>query len=380
MTLNVHIYPSPILNESRIMRETTSIALAALTDQVIISGTAREDLPRHEQLDARRQIVRVGLSRSGHRQSFVVRVVSAAIWSIALLNRFRSQPIAIVNAHSVAVLPVCALLAQLTGAKLIYDTHELETETVGAKGIQQQLFRLIEASLIRRCDAVFVVNRSIADWYRNKYPGVHPVTIRNIPRNARNESRSMSPRDRFRVPERSRLYVHAGNIGPGRNIESILRAFRSDLLDDHVLFLGDGPLLPTVQQAAKDSRRVHWLPPVAPDQVVEALRECTIGLCLIEPSCLSYRLSLPNKALEYIAAGLPFLHTAMPEVSRLLTGDDARVWQVSDTASDLEATASTLTEIEVTQMRERISRIELPDWDDEAEAMVSVYRRLMGML
>jgi glycosyltransferase involved in cell wall biosynthesis len=60
--------------------------------------------------------------------------------------------------------------------------------------------------------------------------------------------------------------------------------------------------------------------PVAPDDVQAALAGATFGLCLIQPICRSYELSLPNKLFEYVAAGLPILASDLPVIAEVVRG------------------------------------------------------------
>jgi hypothetical protein len=131
-----------------------------------------------------------------------------------------------------------------------------------------------------------------------------------------------------------------------------------------------------VDEEAALHQNIHRVPPVAPDEVVPTLSGCDVGLCLIESSCLSYELSLPNKALEYVAAQLPFFYTGLREVQRLL-GPDNDLWLVSGTSDGLIAALTTLTDDEVAAARISLARIELPKWECEAESMLGVYGRLL---
>ena len=40
-----------------------------------------------------------------------------------------------------------------------------------------------------------------------------------------------------------------------------------------------------------------------------------MGLCLIQPICRSYELTLPNKLFEYACAGLPILASDLPVIA-----------------------------------------------------------------
>ena len=66
------------------------------------------------------------------------------------------------------------------------------------------------------------------------------------------------------------------------------------------------------------SDRVEFAAPVPPGKVVESIREAGAGLALIQPVCLSYRMSLPNKLFEYLAAGVPVLASDLPAIGALV--------------------------------------------------------------
>ena len=56
---------------------------------------------------------------------------------------------------------------KLAAALMIYDTHELETETNELRGIKS-LAKIVEFIFINTVDHVFVVSENIADWYKQK--------------------------------------------------------------------------------------------------------------------------------------------------------------------------------------------------------------------
>jgi glycosyltransferase involved in cell wall biosynthesis len=375
---NIHVYPAPIVNEGRIYRQTLSVALSGLFSRVIICGIAVDGLPREEYLTSGRRIDRVGTVVRRRRPTVLGRIHEQVSWSMAVWKRYSRSDICVVNAHSVAVLPVCYLLSRRLRAKLIYDTHELETETAVSFGLQGRIFKMIERLIIGRCDAVFVVNESIADWYRRRYGGIEPVVIRNIPTSFA-VRRTIDVRHSLSVPADKRLFIHVGNIVAGRNVQAILDTFASPAVDDHVVFLGAGQLEKLVLEYSASHPNIHMLPPVPPEDVVSHVAACDAALCLIQSSCLSYRLSLPNKALEYTVAGVPFFFTDLPEITRLL-GPGFRSWMIVDPARDLEEAVAGLSADAIEQATAELGSVRLPTWDEESEAMMVTYLDLVGRL
>mgnify|MGYP001234373684 FL=1 len=52
---NVHVYPSPIEFESRMLKVTKEIVSRGFARDIVIVGIAKEGLPRRERLDSKRE-------------------------------------------------------------------------------------------------------------------------------------------------------------------------------------------------------------------------------------------------------------------------------------------------------------------------------------
>jgi glycosyltransferase involved in cell wall biosynthesis len=374
---NVHVHSTPIVNASRILKQTQSVAQSGLFNNTIICGRARQDLPREEALTAYHRIHRIGTNITTRKASVIRRVIDQISWSRSVYRHYSHSEIDLINAHSVAVLPVCYLLSRRVGASLIYDTHELETHTSTSHGIQGLLFKIIERLLIRKCHAVFVVNESIAHWYTEHYPGLQPIVVRNIP-TIEMSGPPVNLRKMMSVPSDKILFIHVGNITVGRNISEILEAFACPTVDAHIVFLGSGQLEALVRQYCAVNDNIHIIAPVPSEQVVNYVSACDVGLCLMQPSCLSYKLCLPNKAFEYSKAGIPFFHTELPEVASLL-GPEFDPWRINDPRYELAEAISELTVSSVEKAKQRMAEIQFPSWDEEAEPMIAEYRQIMNV-
>ena len=144
MSLNLHIYPSPILYESRMLKITRSLAAAGLFEEIHLVGICEEGLSEHEQLDGKRFIWRVPLKRPLPIPK-LRGLLKFMQWCMKILGRYYKKDISVIHCHSLTDLPIGVLLRiGKKKAKLVYDAHELETERNGLTGVNKRLAKLKE--------------------------------------------------------------------------------------------------------------------------------------------------------------------------------------------------------------------------------------------
>lgn len=315
--INVHLYPSPLLHEARMGRICRAIAGLGVFDRVEMMGVHREGLPSMETKDG------VEMRRLPRRHwggpGVFRKLVQTLHWSRNVLGALRRENLRCVNSHSLAVLPLGVALKFLHGARLVYDTHELETEVSTSRGPVRWLYKLMERAFIRWADEVMVVSDSIADWYVRTYNIKRPVVVRNLPDTPANPALPNQQlwRERFGIPDGHMIFIYQGGLFTGRRIEQLLRVFAQAEPDRHVIFMGYGALEEKVRSAAASFPNIHYAPAVPPAEVLRHTAAADVGLVGVENVCLSYFYSLPNKLMEYLLAGLPALMPDYPEMTKV---------------------------------------------------------------
>ena len=362
--LNLLLYPSDLASPGRLVKIARS--LSSLFSSTHVVGIDQGALPTDEAVAPTVHLTRIRGASLGAPLGGL-RVVGA--WGARVYRRFACERVAAVSAQNLFLLPLAHALARRTGAVFAYNAHELETETVGSAGLRQRLQRVIERRYIRRADVVSVVNESIAQWYREAYPGVDPVVVTNAPTGAEGV---IDLRARLGIPEGALLYLHSGYLAPGRNIPLILRAFEQ-VTSAHVVFVGSGALLPEVERAAASHPNIHHLPPVEPEQVLAMTRGADVALCLIESGCLSHRMSTPNKMMEAFAAGVPALCSPLAEARRYL-GDQAPAWVLEDPERDLASALRHITRDDI----DAFEAPRIPTWEEGAARLRKAYERALA--
>lgn len=319
MQLSIHIYPSTFLNESRILKIVNSLGQHTVFDRVKVIAVWKDGLKRREILSNNIELIRVPPLFGGDVVGRVGQLLKALGWYINVILVLRRESIASFSCHSLPVLPLSVLIKVWKRCILVYEPHELETETAGLHGVRQWLARKLESVFIRAADAICVVNHSIADWYKSVYGLQQVWVVRNIPtRVDSSQVRTGLLRSATGIAADSQIFLYQGLLARGRGIGLLLEIFSSMPKEKHLVFMGYGEFEGKIKDAAKKRSNIHFLQAVAPEKVQDYTVDADVGLSLIEDVCLSYYLSLPNKLFEYVMCGVPILASDFPEIGGVI--------------------------------------------------------------
>lgn len=316
---NIHITLTPFKNETRVVKETSSLISSGFIGKILIVALHEKGLKEFESIDSSRSVWRINLkSRSWSRNLLMQIIKYFELWW--RVSRFATaNQVKIVNIHSLGLLPLGVWLKFQLGAKLIYDAHELETETAGSTGIRKALGKMIEKALISYVDLTIVVGWKIQEFYQEKYQLQQIVTVLNCPQ-FRQTHKTRLLRDKLNIREQQKILLYQGGLGKGRGIEFLLEAGQFLSNEQYALvFMGYGELEDKVKAIASQYSHIYFHPAVPPTEVLEYTASADVGLSLIEDSCLSYRYCLPNKLFEYIMAQIPVVISNLPEMREVVS-------------------------------------------------------------
>lgn len=113
--------------------------------------------------------------------------------------------------------------------------------------------------------------------------------------------------------DRKLLFVYAGTLNKGRQIESMIREFPSNNKVRLLLLGSDGDWLEEYIQ----NRNIYYFGAVEEEKAHYIVSQCDIGLIPYDDSRLYYNLAYPTKLSFYITAGIPFLSTPMKEIENI---------------------------------------------------------------
>ncbi len=256
-------------------------------------------------------------------------------------------------------------------ARLVYDSHELWADRNGRWEWRPWLV-VSEALFTRAADAILTASPGYADALAARYRMRRPTVIRNIPERTAEGSGEPDPHE-------PPLLVYVGGILPGRGLEQTIDALA---FAPAIRLRAVGPGAPAYlaqlierahQRGVED--RLELAPAVPPGAVHSLLVRATAGLCLIQPVCRSYELTLPNKLFEYAAAGVPVLASDLPVLAAIVRGES--LGEVVP-PSDPQGIAAGLERLVEPQRRsERARQIRAfaraNDWRSESQTLAALY-------
>lgn len=378
MIKSIHIYLSYFENESRILKETKSLIEHNIIDQIKIVGLWKVGLLENEQIDSNRTVWRI--KRLSQKLPHF-RIISPLKYLEIIIRAFffiRSERPNFLNIHEVSLVPLVFFVRLfMRKTKIIYDTHELETETNRLRGVTKLIIKILERWSIKLFDYTFVVSPSIEAWYRSTYKLNKISTIRNCP-NTVPTIFSSKLRDKLNISEKSLIFLYQGGLSFGRGIENIIQAFQKiNDLNFSVVFMGYGEHENFVKEQAAKCENIYFHPAVPPEELLAYTASADVGLSIIENSCLSYYYCLPNKIYEYLMAEIPSIVSDLPEMAEFVKKNGIGVVVQTSSVEGIIMAVSSFSRGNIDNFKSNIGNIKhLYSWENEEKKMIDIYKSL----
>jgi glycogen synthase len=244
----------------------------------------------------------------------------------------------VVHANDFATLPAAWLTARASGARLVYDAHELYAQEEASMPSTYRAFvRALEGLLARRSDAVVTVSEPLARELAERLKLRRlPLVVLNAP-----------PREDVGEPRRHDgplRAIYQGALAPGRPLEDLWSAVAAaDGVELTVRVAGADPdgLRRDVALHGLEAR-VRIAEPVPPDRLVAALAGHEVGVIFNRPRAGHYQVALPNRLFEYMMAGLAVVCPRLPALAEIVESEGVGVTYTPGSPVALGATLAEL--------------------------------------
>lgn len=376
---NVQISLTHFLNESRVLKEVNSLLKHQIVSEVVVLALWKQGLKKTETISEHIRVIRI--------YPYIVYVLRRIfnlneINFIRLLNIYITIQLIklrpdIINLHHVNLLGIISMRPLLKKCKIIYDTHELETETQSSVG-QLKVFRKhLERKFIPAVDYTFVVTPSIERWYRAEYGIDRILTVMNTPRLHDEVIKRDFFREKFKIQKQATIFIYNGSLFKGRGIEKLLQVFE-EISDKshHIVFMGDGEYEDLILEYSHRNKNIHFHEAVEPHKVIDYTTSADVGISLIENVCLSYYYCLPNKIFEYTMAELPMIVSNMRDMSNYVLknqiGEVANSFSIADITEVVERIAKSKDTYKLALRKAKLNF----NWETEENKLILTYQSI----
>ncbi|WP_411392188.1 glycosyltransferase family 4 protein [Pseudomonas sp. MPB23] len=315
-------------------------------------------------------------------QSMSVRRLLSRLWVHAsLMVRITLHRAVVVHAHDVNTLPTAWLAARLSGAKLVYDAHEVSTSREGYARFRKWV-ACIEATLMPRAEGTITTTQTRAKFFARAYGIARLLVLQNRPcfslsaptQRIRNELDLQHPWP---------IVIYQGGLQQGRGLERLLRV-SATLQGAYFVLIGGGRLTQDLMKLREElglTERVHFIPTVPLADLPSYTASADIGVQPIENTCLNHFSTDSNKLFEYVIAGLPVVATNFPEIRKIIRPHALGLLAAADSDQPLRTELKRL--IDDPLLRQTCARnakiaARHLNWEQQEIQLVALYQRVLA--
>lgn len=227
-----------------------------------------------------------------------------------------------VHCNDLETLGVLFFLPKKYNHCVIYDAHELYPERFSIRYMIRYVFwNLVEKILIKRIKTIIVPEFHRAKYLKRKYKLEKiPAVIHNfpkyqtlIPRNIRHE---------LNISDEKKIINYHGVIKANREIEAIIESLQY-LSDEFILILfgyAYKDYLKNLKELVEKKclkNRVIFYGAVTPQELLQTISQCDIGIALYQNKGINNYFCSPNKIFDYIMARVKVITNDYPSLQIL---------------------------------------------------------------
>jgi glycosyltransferase involved in cell wall biosynthesis len=271
-----------------------------------------------------------GDTSGGEDLGIPVHHVPITLWSSPAMNflsqiRFNKEAASIIfrlgpshiHCHDLSTLLAGVWAKKKSGAKLIFDAHELMPESMG--GVREAVWGRIEKRYITSCDHIIMPEKNRIAYFKRKYPEVGELLLlENFPRRADIPEQQYDLfREIYPIGKDQKIILHTGLIAAKRHVEELIDSMA--LCGEEFVLVLLGRTFKGYQQSLNDRikkgglrHRVFLHDAVPNTEIFNYMASGDIGTAFYSNINLNNYFCASNKLYEYIALQKPILTNNYP--------------------------------------------------------------------
>ena len=305
------------------------------------------------------------------RSRFIRYALYNSFGILRMTRAARKHDYDVMHANDVNTLPQAIGAAR--GTKIVYDSHEVQTDRTGYGSMQGKL----ERWLLRFVDQTIVENDTRADYHQKLY-GTRPSVLHNYPFYEPIVPQPRPLREELALAQDEPILLYQGGIQEGRGLERLIEAM--PFIDRGTLiFVGDGKLKGKLMQLAAQSSeksRIRFIEKVPLAELPSYTAAATVGFQVLQNVCFNHYSASSNKLFEYMAALIPVIAADLPEIRRVVETEGVGLIVDVESPQSIATAVNRLVKDEslrrAMQERASVARRQY-NWEQEKGRLLAVY-------
>jgi glycosyltransferase involved in cell wall biosynthesis len=325
----------PIKNDYRVIKVIGTLSATYEIHLFYINGDASEDkvLFNHN----------VTLTSVEHTASLWVKVIRHSLFCYEF-NFFKKLVLSsgenfdFIWANDLPTLYPAYKSAKDLRCKLVYDSHEIFTETINqffprhSTGLKKVLFQKMisfmrkhglrmEHKIFPSVDKFLTVNESLLRHFMERNTVKEGLVIMNLP--TQNQTKEIMPidyKEKFKWDSSAVISIYQGQLNEGRGLHLLFEAIQLLPHQFKLVVVGNGSLGDALQEWAvkqKLTERIKFIETVELSELSAFTSGADLGINLLERFNLSKEYASPNKLFEYIHSEIPVVASDTIENQRV---------------------------------------------------------------
>ena len=269
---------------------------------------------------------------------------------------------------------ICSKI-RLKPRKLIYDSHEVQTDRTG---YNRKFVKFWERSLLRFVDETIVENHTRAAHHYKLY-GVYPSTLYNYSAYYDVEKRvSLDLKKTLGLPPDEKVLLYQGGLQAGRGLENLIEMMHR-VEEGTLVFIGDGKLKKLLMRQVIEENlghKVKFFPKVHMDILPSYTKDAYLGFQVLQNTSFNHYSASSNKLFEYIMAHVPIVSCDFPEIKSIVEGEQVGISLDASNVDELAKVVNILVKDEILRNRYsencRSAKMKY-NWDNEQEKLLVIY-------
>lgn len=227
------------------------------------------------------------------------------------------------QAEEMVMLPVALELRRRLGGLVVYDAHDLDSQSARfarLPGLWRRLLARGERRWARAADAVISANAGYAEEQRRAWGRTPAVIWNGAPHFDPPDPPQRLWHQRLGLAPEIRVVLYLGLVMPGRGVAELCRAMayvpRATLVvagfgPDYERSRADAASLP-------HAARIAFPGSVAHGQIMPLVAAADVAAMPVQGDTLNHRLNVPTKLFDAMAAGVPVVASDLPGMAPIV--------------------------------------------------------------